>query len=86
MGEYTDVKELSFKDASKELEFIVRALESGELELEDSLAKYARGVELLAELRGRLANAEQQVQELLSDNVEIEADSTSAPVDSFMNE
>ncbi len=84
MSEYRDVKELTFKEASAELEHIVRALESGDLELEDSLAKYARGVELLQELRGRLNNAEQQVQELLNDNVEIEVDSTSAPVDTFM--
>ncbi len=84
MSEYKNVKELTFKEASAELEHIVRALESGELELEDSLAKYARGVELLQELRGRLNSAEQQVQELLNDNEEIEADSTSAPVDSFM--
>ncbi len=84
MSENSNVKDLTFKQASAELELIVRALESGELELEDSLAKYGRGVELLQELRGRLNSAEQQVQELLSDNVEIEADSTSAPVDSFM--
>ncbi len=84
MSEYRDVKELTFKEASAELEHIVRALESGDLELEDSLAKYARGVELLQELRGRLNNAEQQVQELLNDNVEIEVDTTSSPVDTFM--
>ncbi len=84
MSENTNVKDLTFKEASKELEFIVRALESGDLELEDSLAKYARGVELLQELRGRLTSAEQQVQELLSDNSELEADSTSAPVSTFM--
>ncbi len=84
MSENKNVKDMTFKEASTELELIVRALESGDLELEDSLAKYARGVQLLQELRGRLSNAEQQVQELLSDNVEIEVDTTSAPVDSFM--
>ena len=59
------VEELSFKDASVELELVVRALESGELELEDALEKYARGVALLTSLRERLSKAEQKVQVLL---------------------
>ena len=47
----TPVEELSFKEASIELEQVVRSLESGDLELEDALARYARGVELLKSLR-----------------------------------
>ena len=56
---------MTFKEASIELEQIVRALESGELELEDSLERYSRGVELLKSLRERLAGAEQKVRVLL---------------------
>ncbi|MCI8675734.1 MAG: exodeoxyribonuclease VII small subunit [Atopobiaceae bacterium] len=58
------VEELSFKQASIELEHIVSALENGSLELEAALEYYRRGVELLSSLRERLAAAEQQVQVL----------------------
>ena len=44
-------EELTFKDASIELEQIVRKLEGADLELEESLALYARGVELVKVLR-----------------------------------
>lgn len=82
------VSEMSFKEASVELEQIVRALEAGELELEDSLAYYARGVELLKSLRERLAEAEQKVQVLLDDTTagKLEFDSTAAPATSYIDE
>ena len=47
-----DIKDLTFKDASVELEQIVRQLEGSDLELEESLALYTRGVELVKDLRG----------------------------------
>lgn len=65
MPDQTPVDQLTFKQASIELEKIVSALEAGNLELEEALAAYARGVELLASLRKRLAEAEQQVNVLL---------------------
>ena len=82
------VEELSFKDASVELELVVRALESGELELEDALEKYARGVALLTSLRERLSKAEQKVQVLLdaSDAQASVGDVTAAPSTAFLNE
>ncbi|WP_195420291.1 exodeoxyribonuclease VII small subunit [Collinsella sp. D33t1_170424_A12] len=61
------VEELSYKEASIELEGIIRSLESGELELEESLEGYTRGVELLKSLRTRLADAEQKVSVLMAD-------------------
>lgn len=82
------VDEMTFKEASVELEQIVRALEAGDLELEDSLARYARGVELLKSLRERLATAEQKVQVLMdatSADVAV-ADTTAAPSTAFINE
>ena len=62
-----NVDELTYKEASTELELIIRSLESGELELEESLESYTRGVELLRSLRARLADAEQKVSVLLKD-------------------
>ena len=62
-----DVEDLSYKEASTELELIIRNLESGDMELEDSLDSYTRGVELLKSLRARLAAAEQKVSVLMKD-------------------
>ena len=67
MAEYRNVEEMKYKEASDELDSIIRALESGDLELEESLEKYSRGVELLKSLRTRLASAEQKVSDLLTD-------------------
>lgn len=67
-----NAQELSFGSALSELESIVGALESGSLELEDSLERYERGVALLRSLQGRLQEAQQKVTMLLG---ELEAES-----------
>ena len=67
MADRKNVEELTYKEASTELELIIRSLESGDMELEESLESYTRGVELLKSLRGRLAAAEQKVSVLLQD-------------------
>lgn len=86
--ELRNVEDMTFKEASIELEMIVRSLEAGDLELEESLERYARGVELLASLRERLAHAEQKVQ-MLVDQAEAPApviDTASAPSMAYINE
>ncbi len=59
------IDDMTYQQASAELEGIIRSLESNQLELEESLAQYQRGVELLAALRQRLATAEQRVSALM---------------------
>ena len=59
------VEDLTFREAMAELDGIVGTLESNTLELEDSLAKYERGVALLRALRGRLCDAQQKVDVLM---------------------
>jgi exodeoxyribonuclease VII small subunit len=54
-------KALSFEDALSELERVVAEMEAGKLSLEESLAAYQRGAELLQQCRGRLQDAQQQV-------------------------
>ena len=71
--EMKDVATLTYREATAELEQVVRALESNQLELEESLELYKRGVELLASLRGRLAEAEQQVSALMG-QIEVDTD------------
>ena len=53
-----------FEAAMAELEQVVADMESGNLSLEDSLAAYKRGAELLQLCRGRLEDAQQQVRVL----------------------
>jgi exodeoxyribonuclease VII small subunit len=81
------VDEMTFREASTELEQIVRALEAGDLELEDALARYGRGVELLKSLRGRLTDAEQKVRVLLDASQEVMApDTMAAPSTAYLDE
>jgi exodeoxyribonuclease VII small subunit len=69
----TTPEEMRFSDALAELESIVSALEGGQLELEESLARYERGVALLRACQSRLAEAEQRVTMLMG---EIDNDET----------
>lgn len=83
-----NIDEMTFKEASIELEQIVRSLEAGDLELEESLERYGRGVALLRSLRSRLNDAEQKVCVLLdatSENAPV-TDTVSAPSTAFINE
>ena len=78
MAEQKKVEELTYKEASQELERIIRSLESGDMELEESLESYTRGVELLKSLRSRLSEAEQKVSILLHD---VDGTDTLVPAD-----
>jgi exodeoxyribonuclease VII small subunit len=51
----------SFESALAELESLVSQMESGQLPLEQSLAAYKRGAELLQYCQKSLADVEQQV-------------------------
>ena len=59
---------LSFEAAMAELEGLVGQIESGQLPLEQSLAAYKRGSELLQHCQQSLANVEQQVRILTESN------------------
>jgi exodeoxyribonuclease VII small subunit len=54
-------KPQSFEAALAELEALVTSMESGQLPLEQSLAAYKRGAELLQYCQNALQTAEQQV-------------------------
>ena len=53
-----------FEDALRELDTILRDLEEGAVSLEDSLARYERGVGLLRQCYGQLKDAEHRVKML----------------------
>ena len=61
----TSPKNVTFESAISELETIVNQLESGDLELEQSLQLFERGIELTRLSQSRLQEAEQKVQILM---------------------
>jgi exodeoxyribonuclease VII small subunit len=65
--EDADFAELTFEEALRELEAIVRRLESGDVPLDESIALYARGEKLRAQCTRRLADAEARIQKLTVD-------------------
>ena len=56
--------ELKYEAALAELEMLVHNMESGRLPLEESIAAYRRGSELLRHCQQQLADAEQKIQVL----------------------
>ena len=61
------VDEMTFREASAELDRIIRQIESNTLELEDTLKAYERGVALISSLQKRLSEAEQKVDVLMGE-------------------
>lgn len=59
--------DLTFGAALSELEQIVRSLESGQLELEESLERYERGVALLNACQRKLDGAQQRITMLVGE-------------------
>jgi exodeoxyribonuclease VII small subunit len=58
------VSELTFETAQRELEQIVERLERGEAELDEAIALWERGEELLRFCLNRLETAEGKIEEL----------------------
>ena len=63
----TPVSDMSFEDAMKELEGVVAKLESGDVQLEDSIQLYERGAALKEHCQTKLAEAEEKVAQITLD-------------------
>lgn len=61
------IDDMSFKEGLIELDGIVRALEGNQLELEQSIESYERGVALLGALQKRLDEAQQKIDVLMGE-------------------
>ncbi|MEQ9316541.1 MAG: exodeoxyribonuclease VII small subunit [Henriciella sp.] len=59
------IEKLSFEEALKELEDIVRRLEGGDVELEKSIEIYERGAKLKAHCEARLKAAELKIEQIV---------------------
>lgn len=57
-----------FETSLQELESLVEALETGDISLEEALAKFERGVTLTRQCRDLLKNAELRVDQLLAES------------------
>ena len=59
-----DVAALSFEDALKHLEDIVRELESGSVNLDNAVAAYERGTALKRHCEAKLAEAKAKIEKI----------------------
>ncbi|AZQ85602.1 exodeoxyribonuclease VII small subunit [Colwellia sp. Arc7-635] len=62
------IENLSFEESLVELETIVQNLEQGDLNLEDSMTLFERGLHLSQHNQEKLKGAEQQINILLAKN------------------
>lgn len=58
----------SFEDSLQALERVVERIESGELNLEDSLATFEEGVRLVKSCNGKLSDVERRIEVLTKDS------------------
>ncbi|PIR31626.1 MAG: exodeoxyribonuclease VII small subunit [Alphaproteobacteria bacterium CG11_big_fil_rev_8_21_14_0_20_44_7] len=63
-----ETKTTSFEESLKELENIVRKLESGQTNLEDAIKDYERGNELRKNCEQRLAEARLKVEKIIKNS------------------
>jgi exodeoxyribonuclease VII small subunit len=62
--ENSDISKLSFEQAIKKLTDIVSKIEQGQISLEQSLAQYEQGMELIKHCRAILQKAEKKIEEI----------------------
>lgn len=72
-------QKLTFEQALEKLEAIVAQIESGDVSLEESIEKYAEGIELVKRCRGILDAAERKIQLLAKGKGEGLADDGELP-------
>jgi exodeoxyribonuclease VII small subunit len=65
-GAAPDIAGMSFEDALKALEDVVRKLETGEVPLEDSIGLYERGEALRRHCQARLDAAQARIEKIVA--------------------
>ena len=69
-------KKIDFEPSLKELESIVEKLEDEDINLEDSVKSFEKGISLVKECQKQLHNAELKIKKLLDDGSSSEADNS----------
>ena len=67
--ENNDSKDLTFEQAIKKLTDIVGKIENGSISLEQSLAQYEQGMDLIKHCRGILQKAEKKIEEISKNGI-----------------
>ena len=65
-GQEKPISEMSFEDALRALETVVRKLESGDVPLDDSIALYEHGEELRKACQSRLDAAQAKIDKIVT--------------------
>lgn len=65
-------KEKTFEESLVKLEEIVKNLESGQVPLDDAIAKFTEAMELSKSCNERLKNAEENINKILKENGKLE--------------
>ena len=73
MTEKLDFETMTFRQGMNELNRVVALLEGNQLELEESLDLFVYSTQLIKELRSRLADAEQKIDDVMG-NLEPDVD------------
>ena len=63
---------MKFEDKIKELEKIINDLENGEIDLEESIEKYTKAMNLVKECDEQLKTIEENVNKIVSENGKLE--------------
>ena len=63
-NKYADIEKMSFEMAMAELETIVSDLENGSIELEESIDKYQRGIQLKKHCDQKLKEANMKIDQI----------------------
>jgi exodeoxyribonuclease VII small subunit len=71
MADNDDIKRLNFEDAMKELEKIVKDLESGQVKLDEAVKAYERGAALRKHCESKLADARMKVEKITGSGANI---------------
>lgn len=66
MADHPDIPNMTFEDALRALEDVVRRLESGETPLEESIDLYTRGDALRAHCQSRLDAAQARIEAIVA--------------------
>ena len=68
MSEQKSPEQMSFEEAIRELEQVVNRLERGDVALDESIALYERGAALRKRCEAKLAEAEEKVRRITTDD------------------
>ncbi len=65
-------KKVKFEDKMKELEMLINELETGEIDLDESIEKYTKAMKLIKECDTELKTVEKQISKLVTEENETE--------------